>query len=159
MENLRYGRKDATEDEVIEAAKQAYIHDVIAELPQGYQTEIGERGSKLSGGERQRLTIARAILKDAPVLILDEAMSALDSESENLVQEALKNLMQNRLTFMIAHRLSTITFADRILVIQHGRIVETGTHEELLKRRGEYWRFYRLQHTEEEAEDRTGGNA
>jgi ATP-binding cassette, subfamily B, bacterial MsbA len=154
IENLRYGRKDATRDEIVEAAKKAYIHDVIDALPQGYDADIGERGSKLSGGERQRLTIARAILKNAPVLILDEATSALDSASESLVQEALKNLMQNRLTFLIAHRLSTITFANRILVIEDGAIVESGTHEELVNRKGEYWRFYRLQHGDESPEDR-----
>jgi len=145
LENLKYGKPDATMEEIVEAAKKAYIHDVIEALPKGYETEIGERGVTLSGGERQRLTIARALLKDAPVLILDEATSALDSESERLVQEALRNLMQNRLTFLIAHRLSTVTFADRILVLVDGRIVESGTHEELLERRGEYWRFYRLQ--------------
>ncbi len=148
-ENLRYGRRDATDDEIIAAARRANIHDVIAALPEGYDTELGERGAKLSGGERQRMTIARALLKNAPILILDEATSALDSESEKLVQEALQNLMQNRMTFLIAHRLSTLGFADRILVIEDGRIVETGSHDELLARKGTYYRLYRLQHPEE----------
>lgn len=149
VENLRYGRKNATFDEIVAAAVKANIHDVIAALPRGYDTEIGERGATLSGGERQRLTIARALLKNAPMLILDEATSSLDSESEKLVQEALVHLMENRLTFLIAHRLSTLNCADRILVIEDGRIAEIGTHDELLARRGTYYRLYRLQHPED----------
>ncbi len=130
-ENIAYGRPDATEAEIMEAAKQAHAHEFIAPFPEGYQTLVGERGVKLSGGQRQRVAIARAILKNPAILILDEATSSLDSESERLVQLALDQLMQNRTTFMIAHRLATVRRADRILVIQDGRLVESGTHEEL----------------------------
>ena len=143
--NIAFGRQQATQDEIVSAARSAYAHDFIERLPQGYETIVGERGVKLSGGERQRLAIARAILRDPPLLILDEATSALDSESERMVQLALNNLMQNRTTLVIAHRLSTIQRADRIVVLDRGTIVETGTHEELLRRRGQYQRLHAMQ--------------
>jgi subfamily B ATP-binding cassette protein MsbA len=136
------GRDDA---KLIEAAKAANAHDFIMRLPQGYDTVIGESGVKLSGGERQRLSIARALLKDAPILILDEATSALDSESEFEVQKALANLMKGRTTFVIAHRLSTVRNADRIIVLSEGAIKETGRHDELLGAGGEYSRLYSIQ--------------
>ncbi len=144
-ENIAYGRAGATRAEVEAAARKAFAHEFILEQPQGYATRIGERGVMLSGGQRQRLTIARAILKDAPILILDEATSSLDSAAEKEVQRALENLMAHRTTFIIAHRLSTITHADRILVLSEGRIVEEGSHEELLVRQGVYWGLCRLQ--------------
>lgn len=144
-ENIRYGRPDATDLEVEEAARQAFASDFISELPQGYETSIGDRGVRLSGGQRQRLCIARALLSDAPILILDEATSALDTESESMVQLALSNLMNNRTTLVIAHRLSTIMNADRILVLEQGRVVESGTHQELLANGGLYRRLYDLQ--------------
>jgi ATP-binding cassette, subfamily B, bacterial MsbA len=143
--NIAYGRVDAPEKDVIEAAKAAYAHDFIERLPNGYDTLIGENGVKLSGGERQRLAIARAILRDSPIMILDEATSALDSESERIVQLALANLMNNRTTLVIAHRLSTIQNADRIVVLDRGRIVEIGSHQELLKRDGQYKRLHGMQ--------------
>jgi ATP-binding cassette, subfamily B, bacterial len=138
MENIRYGRRDATDAEVIEAAKKANCHDFITALPQGYDTYVGERGVKLSGGERQRVAIARAILKDAPILILDEATSSLDSESEVLIQDALSKLMSGKTVLVIAHRLSTIMKMDRIVALDGGAIVEQGTHQELLHKRGLY---------------------
>ena len=144
-ENLRYGNPDATDAQLEEAARAAAIHDHIASLPDGYETVVGERGYKLSGGEKQRLSIARAILKDPKVLILDEATSALDTSSERLVQAALERLMPGRTTFAIAHRLSTVRAADLIVVMRAGRIVERGTHEELLDAGGEYKRLYQLQ--------------
>ncbi len=144
--NIAYGRKSASEKEVIDAARAAYILDFIESLPAGFQTMIGELGSRLSGGERQRLCIARALVKDAPILILDEATSALDSEAERLVQKALKNLLAGRTSFVIAHRLSTIIDADRIVVLINGRIVESGTHAELLQRNGEYARIFTMQY-------------
>ncbi len=144
-ENIRYGKPDATDQEVEDAARAANIHDFIAGLPDGYQTPAGEAGARFSGGQRQCVTIARAILKNAPILILDEATSSLDAESEMLVQRALGNLMEGRTTFVIAHRLSTVRHADRIVVLKDGRIVEEGTHEELLELGGEYSRLYRLQ--------------
>jgi ATP-binding cassette, subfamily B, bacterial MsbA len=137
-ENIRYGRPSASDDEVTEAARAANAHDFISGFPDGYQTIVGERGVKLSGGQRQRVAIARALLKNPRILILDEATSSLDSESESLVQEALETLMQGRTTFVIAHRLSTIRNADRILVLDRGKIVEQGTHDELLRKAGLY---------------------
>ena len=132
MENIRYGRADSTDEEVIEAAKKAHAHEFISTLPQGYDSLVGERGVKLSGGQRQRIAIARAILKNAPILILDEATSQLDSVTESLIQESLWELMQNKTTIVIAHRLSTLLHMDRILVFDKGKIVEDGTHSELL---------------------------
>jgi subfamily B ATP-binding cassette protein MsbA len=146
--NIAYGRAGATDDEVIGAAKQAYAHDFIQRLPDGYATLIGENGVKLSGGERQRLAIARALLRDPPILILDEATSSLDSESERIVQLALANLMKHRTTLVIAHRLSTVQNADRIVVLDRGRVVETGTHTELLQRGGLYQRLHAIQFAE-----------
>ena len=144
-ENLRYGKLDASDDELIDAAKAANAHDFIAQLPDGYETLVGERGVKLSGGQRQRVAIARALLKDPRILILDEATSALDAESEGLVQEALERLMQNRTTFIIAHRLSTVKIAHRIVVLNEGRIVEEGTHAQLIAREGLFARLYNMQ--------------
>ncbi len=143
--NIAYGDVTASEERIIEAARAALAHDFIQQMPKKYDTRIGERGQRLSGGERQRISIARAILRNAPILILDEATSALDSESEKFVQQALANLMQDRTTFVIAHRLSTIRSADLIVVLDQGRILETGTHESLLECSGIYSRFYRLQ--------------
>ncbi|HQQ34054.1 MAG TPA: ATP-binding cassette domain-containing protein, partial [Methylophilus sp.] len=141
--NIAYGAlKNATAEEVIAAAKAAHAWEFIQQLPEGLQNEIGDRGVRLSGGQRQRLAIARAILKNAPILLLDEATSALDSESEMHVQAALDNLMQNRTTLVIAHRLSTIENADRILVMEHGRVIESGTHQALLAQNGYYTRLY-----------------
>jgi len=143
--NIRYGRSEASDAEVEQAALAAYAHQFIEELPEGYQTNIGDRGLRLSGGQRQRICIARAILKDAPILILDEATSALDTESEQMVQAALNNLMANRTTFVIAHRLSTITHADRIIVLERGGVVEVGGHDMLLAQGGLYSRLHGMQ--------------
>jgi ATP-binding cassette, subfamily B, bacterial len=146
--NLRYGREGATEDEIVAAARAANIHDFIASLPQGYDTIVGERGHKLSGGERQRLAIARVLLKDPRILILDEATSQLDSENEALIQEAFVPLMRGRTSLVIAHRLSTIRSADVIFAIEEGCVVESGTHAVLLARNGVYARLYRTQFRE-----------
>lgn len=146
--NIAYGDPNASEDRIIEAARAALADDFIMQFPMKYDTVIGERGQRLSGGERQRVSIARALLKNAPILILDEATSSLDSESEKLVQQALTNLIRDRTTFVIAHRLSTIRNADRIIVLDQGRIVESGDHDSLIEREGLYHRFFRLQ-TEE----------
>ena len=145
MENIRYGRADATDDEVRAAARAAIADEFIERLPEGYKTFLGERGVRLSGGQRQRIAIARAILKNPPLLLLDEATSALDAESERMVQAALENLMQNRTTLVIAHRLATVRKADRIIVMDDGRIVATGTHESLVREEGLYARLAALQ--------------
>ncbi len=145
MDNIRYGRRDATDEEVIAAAKKAHCHEFISELQDGYNTFVGERGIKLSGGERQRVAIARAILKDAPILILDEATSSLDSESEKLIQDALHELMKNKTTIVIAHRLSTILKMDRIVVMSSGRVVDAGTHQDLIKKEGIYKTLWEIQ--------------
>ncbi|UVI30972.1 ABC transporter ATP-binding protein [Paenibacillus spongiae] len=144
-ENILFGRPEATDEEVIEAAKAANAHDFILQLRHGYNTEIGERGVKLSGGQKQRIAIARVFLKDPGMIILDEATSALDLESEHLVQESLEKLVKNRTTIIIAHRLSTITHADRIILIEHGEIMEQGTHTELIKANGPYARLNHIQ--------------
>lgn len=145
MDNIRYGRPGATDEEVIEAAKRARCHDFIVELPEKYNTFVGERGVKLSGGERQRIAIARAILKNAPILVLDEATSSLDSESESLIQAALDELMKGKTTIVIAHRLSTIMRMDRIVVIEGGKVVDSGTHDELLEKQGIYKKLWDIQ--------------
>ena len=155
--NLCYGRPDLAEQKVLAAAKAAMAHDFIMQMPKGYQTLIGDRGQRLSGGQRQRLAIARALLKDAPILILDEATSELDSESEMLVQSALNNLMTGRTVFVIAHRLSTIRRADLIAVLEGGTIRERGTHEELLERHGLYARLYEMQFRDAEPASRAAG--
>ncbi|MEZ2346554.1 ABC transporter ATP-binding protein [Terriglobus sp. RCC_193] len=149
--NIAYGQPDVPVERVLAAAKAALAHDFIERMPDGYNTVIGEKGFRLSGGERQRLAIARAILKDAPILILDEATSALDAESESLVQAALSNLMVDRTVLVIAHRLSTVRRADRILVVERGQIVETGTHAELLVHGGTYNKLYRMQFAGDDA--------
>ncbi len=143
--NIAYGKPDATQAEIEAAARAAYAYDFIQRMPQGFDTVIGELGGRLSGGERQRLCIARALLKDAPILILDEATSALDSQAEMLVQKALENLMEGRTTFVIAHRLSTVRYAHRIGVLVKGEIIEEGTHESLMEKKGEYHKLYQMQ--------------
>jgi ATP-binding cassette subfamily B protein len=144
-ENIRFGRPDASDEEIAQAAQAAYAADFIARLPQGYDTQVGERGITLSGGQRQRIAIARAILREAPLLLLDEATSSLDAESETLVQQALTRLMQQRTSIVIAHRLATVQSCDRILVLDHGRIVEEGTHATLSCNGGLYARLAKLQ--------------
>jgi subfamily B ATP-binding cassette protein MsbA len=143
--NIMLGRRDATDEEVVEACKVANAHNFIMESPEGYDTNIGDRGTKLSGGQRQRLSIARAVLKNPDILILDEATSALDTESEKLVQDALNKLLKGRTSVVIAHRLSTIQNADKIIVVDEGQIVEQGRHEELIAKGGVYARLIELQ--------------
>ncbi len=145
MDNIRYGRPDATDEEVVWAAKNANAHEFIMSFPDGYATDIGQRGVKLSGGQKQRLSIARVFLKNPPVLIFDEATSALDNESEQVVQRSMERLAKNRTTFVIAHRLSTIRNAQRILVLTEEGIAEEGTHEDLLKQQGIYAGLYEMQ--------------
>jgi subfamily B ATP-binding cassette protein MsbA len=144
--NIAYGDQQAPEEQIHEAAKAAFAYDFIQELPKGFDTIIGEGGARLSGGQQQRISIARAILKNAPILILDEATSALDTESEREVQKALENLMKDRTTLVIAHRLSTIKNADRIIVIKDGSIIEQGTHDSLIAQKGEYEMLYNMQY-------------
>lgn len=144
-DNIGYGCQNATEEEIITAAKKSYCHEFISELSNGYDTLVGERGIKLSGGERQRVAIARAILKDAPILVLDEATSSLDSESESLIQDALRVLMKDKTVIVIAHRLSTIIQMDRIIVMEKGKVVDMGTHEELMKKVGIYQKLWNIQ--------------
>ena len=145
MENIRYGRLDASDEDVMDAAEKAYAKEFIDLLPEGFDTYVGERGVKLSGGQRQRIAIARAILKDSPILILDEATSALDSESEKQIQAALKDLMAGKTVIAIAHRLSTINHLDRLIVMHEGEIVQDGTHAELLETDGIYKKLWMMQ--------------
>ncbi|MBR2502925.1 MAG: ATP-binding cassette domain-containing protein, partial [Oscillospiraceae bacterium] len=147
-DNIAYGKAGATDEEIIEAAKKANIHDFIVSLPDGYNTFVGERGTRLSGGQKQRISIARVFLKNPPVLILDEATSALDNESERYIQHSLEQLSEGRTTLVIAHRLSTIRNADKIYVIEDGRIKEEGSHTELLETNGLYAKYYNMQFEE-----------
>ena len=151
-DNILYGRLDATKEEIEAAAKAANAHDFIMELPEGYNTMLGDRGVNISGGQRQRIAIARAILKDPRILVLDEATSALDTESERVVQEALNRLMVGRTSIIIAHRLSTIKNADRILVLDKGKLAEDGTHEELMNKNGLYAHLYQIQYRSDKEE-------
>jgi ATP-binding cassette subfamily B protein len=144
-ENIAFGKPAASEDEIVAAAKAAYAHDFILSFPRGYETPVGEHGLQLSGGQRQRIAIARALIKNAPIILLDEATAALDSESELQVREAMEHLCQGRTTLAIAHRLHTVSHADRIYVVEDGRAVESGRHDELLRKDGRYASFYRLQ--------------
>jgi subfamily B ATP-binding cassette protein MsbA len=150
-ENILYGKLDATTTEIVEASKSAHAHEFIAELPDGYDTLVGEKGVKLSGGERQRIAIARALLKNPKILVLDEATSALDNQSEMLIQEALERLMVGRTTFIIAHRLSTVHNADKIIVLDKGKIIESGNHEELMANESLYYRLYTMKLIEAES--------
>jgi ATP-binding cassette subfamily B protein len=151
-DNIAIGKPGATDEEIVAAAKAAHAHEFVTAFPEGYQAMVGERGAMLSGGERQRIAIARALVKDAPIILLDEATASLDSESERLVQDAMVHLCENRTTLVIAHRLHTITHADRILVVENGVIVESGRHDELLRKGGRYAAFFRLQIREQAAD-------
>lgn len=144
-DNIRYGKMDATDEQIEQAARDAYAHGFIQGFPNGYDTVIGELGSRLSGGEKQRICIARALIKDAPVLILDEATSALDSQAEQVVQKALENLMKGRTSFVIAHRLSTIDYASRVILLKNGAIAEQGSHRELMALKGAYFKLQSMQ--------------
>ena len=155
-ENIALGKLGASEAEIVAAAKAAHAHDFIVSFPAGYDTPVGEHGLQLSGGQRQRIAIARALIKDAPIILLDEATAALDSESERHVQEAIAELCKGRTTLVIAHRLSTIMHADCILVVEDGLIVESGRHDELLRKGGRYASFYRLQLKEQAPDARAG---
>ena len=150
-ENIAFGKPGASEDEIVAAAKAAYAHDFIMTFPRGYDTPVGEHGLQLSGGQRQRVAIARALIKNAPIILLDEATAALDSESELQVREAMERLCQGRTTLASAHRLHTVSHADRIYVVEEGRASESGRHDELLRKNGRYAAFYRLQLKEQEA--------
>lgn len=156
-DNIRYGRLDATDAEIEEAARSAYAYNFITGFPKGFDTVIGELGNRLSGGEKQRICIARALLKDSPVLILDEATSALDAESEQVVQKALANLMKGRTTFVIAHRLSTVAHANRVILLKNGRIMEQGTHDELMDKKGEYHKLQKMQTSNNAIDSRCKG--
>ena len=145
LENIRYGNVQATDEEVYNAAKKAYADEFINKLPKGYHSKVGERGVMLSGGERQRIAIARAILKNAPILILDEATSALDSKSEQYIQKSLKKLMKGKTVIAIAHRLSTLKEMDRLIVMDKGKIIEEGSHDYLISKGGAYSEFYSIQ--------------
>ena len=145
MQNIAYGKKGATDEEIVKAAKIAEAHNFVTSLPDGYETQIGEGGHKLSGGQRQRLSIARAVLKDAPILVLDEATSSVDNETEEALQKSLAIISKDRTTIVIAHRLSTIRHSDSIMVLDEGKVVESGSHEELLKNNTQYARLWSVQ--------------
>jgi ATP-binding cassette subfamily B protein len=152
-DNIAYGKPDATRAEIVAAARAAHAHEFILRLPQAYDSLVGERGQGLSGGERQRISIARALLINPRILIMDEATSSVDTETEQEIQKALDNLVQGRTTIAIAHRLSTLRRADRLVVMEHGQVVEQGKHDELLARQGAYWRLYEAQARQKEAQD------
>jgi len=149
MENIRYGRLDATDEECIAAAKQVYADEFICKLPDGYNTQVNERGDVLSAGQRQLLSFARTLLSDPKILILDEATSSIDTNTELLVQEGIKQLLKNRTSFIVAHRISTIKGCDRIMYINDGQIAESGNHEELMEKKGHYYQLYTSQLTNE----------